>query len=572
MANMDDELEEHCILCGENYGSGCFRATAKIDGSDWTDEIHDTVPDSVLTRWNEVIDFVMNSTDEEFKAGLSNYFYVDSLIHYHLFGLASCGFDAYGKNQLYMTYDGQKWIACMYDMDATWGLYWNGSKFVATDYARTSYEDYVSSNSSCTGNGNLLYNRLEECFHEELQARWAEVRSGALSIENVINRFERFTDIVPPELVEEDYANTTGGGSFTGIPSRSTNNIKQIRTFALARRTWTDEYVAALTGENGGESGGEDSGSGETEITLSSISATYSGGDVTVGTAVTDLTGIVVTAHYSDGSTASVTDYTLSGEIAEGSNTITVSYGGKTTTFTVTGYVAVVDDGIDYTVNALDSVTWTTNADFDDAGNEITAENHCVSSKFTLQDVLHKIVVGNTDSQYVELHVWDENNNYVGAWEWLKTGTSTKFEWFIPVPGYKFAVRMYNANGTVDHGVSVVPIDNRTTAAGKCEINLAELAWYADGTNIYACEMTELFADLGIGITPATTLRNANVFIHDDNVDAIWQGGASVGYFGINPWGTQIWMQYKANDSAITDVNALISYFEQNNMKLILNA
>lgn len=73
------------------------------------------------------------------------------------------------------------------------------------------------------------------------------------------------------------------------------------------------------------------------EATLSSISATYSGGDVAVGTTVTDLTGIVVTAHYSDGSTATVTGYTLSGEIAEGSNTVTVSYGGKTTTFTVTG-------------------------------------------------------------------------------------------------------------------------------------------------------------------------------------------------------------------------------------------
>ena len=82
-----------------------------------------------------------------------------------------------------------------------------------------------------------------------------------------------------------------------------------------------------------GSSGG---GSGET-VTLQSISATYSGSDVAVGTALTDLTDITVTAHYSDGSTANVTDYTLSGEIAEGSNTITVSYGGKTTTFTVAG-------------------------------------------------------------------------------------------------------------------------------------------------------------------------------------------------------------------------------------------
>ena len=73
------------------------------------------------------------------------------------------------------------------------------------------------------------------------------------------------------------------------------------------------------------------------EKTLTSISAVYSGGSVTAGTAVSALTGIVVTAFYSDGSTETVTDYTLSGTIVEGSNTVTVSYGGKTTTFTVSG-------------------------------------------------------------------------------------------------------------------------------------------------------------------------------------------------------------------------------------------
>lgn len=83
--------------------------------------------------------------------------------------------------------------------------------------------------------------------------------------------------------------------------------------------------------------GGSGESGGETEKTLISISATYSGGDVAVGTAVTDLTGIVVTATYSDGSTAEVTRYALSGTIVEGSNTITVSYNGKTATFTVTG-------------------------------------------------------------------------------------------------------------------------------------------------------------------------------------------------------------------------------------------
>lgn len=92
----------------------------------------------------------------------------------------------------------------------------------------------------------------------------------------------------------------------------------------------------------------------EPEKTLTSISATYSGGSVPVGTAVSDLTGIVVTGHYSDGTTETVTGYTLSGNIAEGSNTVTVTYEGKTATFTVTGVAeSGGDDGKVYITNTL---------------------------------------------------------------------------------------------------------------------------------------------------------------------------------------------------------------------------
>lgn len=45
---------------------------------------------------------------------------------------------------------------------------------------------------------------------------------------------------------------------------------------------------------------------------------------------------LTVTARYSDSSTQTVSDYTLSGTLREGTSTITVAYGGKTTTFTCT--------------------------------------------------------------------------------------------------------------------------------------------------------------------------------------------------------------------------------------------
>ena len=243
MTNMDDELNTHSILCGENYDSGCFRAAALINESDWSDELHGTCPDNIKTRWNEVISFVMNSTDEEFKANLGNYFDVPSLLDYELFGLAVCGSDSFGKNQIYMTYDGNKWIASMYDLDTTWGMYWNGETLVPADYARTKFEDYVNGRL-----GNLLYYRLEQLFYPELQARWEELKAGPMSMINIINHFENFMQSMTSDLIKEDYASTTAGGAYTGIPSVAKNNLPQIRNFALARQIWTDSYIASLPG------------------------------------------------------------------------------------------------------------------------------------------------------------------------------------------------------------------------------------------------------------------------------------------------------------------------------------
>jgi hypothetical protein len=91
-------------------------------------------------------------------------------------------------------------------------------------------------------------------------------------------------------------------------------------------------------------------------VTLTSISATYSGGSVPAGTAVSDLTGIVVKAHYSDGTSEPVTAYTMTGAIGEGSNTVTVSYGGKTTTFTVVG---VAESEEEPETGVSNETTWT---------------------------------------------------------------------------------------------------------------------------------------------------------------------------------------------------------------------
>lgn len=71
---------------------------------------------------------------------------------------------------------------------------------------------------------------------------------------------------------------------------------------------------------------------------LSYISAVYtqSGTVYTVDSLDSLKSDLVVTAHYSDSTTATVTNYILSGTLTAGTSTITVAYGGKTTTFSVT--------------------------------------------------------------------------------------------------------------------------------------------------------------------------------------------------------------------------------------------
>lgn len=79
-------------------------------------------------------------------------------------------------------------------------------------------------------------------------------------------------------------------------------------------------------------------------VGLNSISAVYTQSGTVYDTDTLDSlkADLEVTAHYSDSSTQTVpaADYTLSGTLTVGTSTITVAYGGKTTTFiaTVTGW------------------------------------------------------------------------------------------------------------------------------------------------------------------------------------------------------------------------------------------
>lgn len=114
-----------------------------------------------------------------------------------------------------------------------------------------------------------------------------------------------------------------GGGS--GL----TDGIKQALLGCLQNVAWSDEdgqtYYDALYNAL------------YPPATLVSISAVYTQSGTVYDTASLDdlKADLVVTAHWSNGTTQTVTNYILSGTLTEGTSTITVTYGGKTTTFDV---------------------------------------------------------------------------------------------------------------------------------------------------------------------------------------------------------------------------------------------
>jgi len=570
MANMDDELDTHCILCGESNADdrSLFRATASINGSDWSDEIHDTVPTAIKTRWNEVISFVLNSSSAEFKGSLGNYFDIPSLIDYHLFNLADCGFDAYGKNQLYFTYDGALWIANVYDLDATWGLWWNGQAFVATDYDRSEYQDFKD------GNGNLLYIRLEQLFPEELKTRWAELKTGALTIENIINRFERFTDIAPTELVKEDYASTTGGGKFTGIPSQATNNIQQIRAFALARLAWTDEYVNGLTGEQ--PDSPEPTDVPCTGITLSASALTFTAEGTQTLTATVTPNGCTdtVTWETTASSVATVSGGVVTA-VGNGNATITAKCGAYSAICSVSvSGVGEVNDGVDYTLDALSGLTWVDGYKYNSTTGEYTASanEHC-TPKFEAQDCIYQL--NNTGgNSYVALYAWDADDNYLFCNE-------NNFYQIQLKPGYKYAIKAYNS-GTFDGStITLVPVDNRDTMGEKVTINFADiteseitLKALSNGRYRYEFDLTNRMAGYITSAGAKATLHNVNrldkmlcVGQGDNNTDPII-GNAETA-IRITGWQTKPIMHVYSK--TITTVADMAAYAQSGKLNIVLN-
>ena len=218
---------------------------------------------------------------------------------------------------------------------------------VAEDDAETLVFTWLIHGNATKYNGSLAFRILFACTDENdnyTYKKWTEIYKG-ISIgegfENEETVLEAQADILKQEFdelekqmeeltkeLENDFSQLSEEISNAG--SGMTATVKNALLEFAANVAWAtaegqacyDKLKTALNESVG-------------EIKLSSITATCSE-TAQIGTAASDL-DIVVTAIYSDGSSAQVTGWTTSGTVVEGTNTFVVSYGGKYTNVTVAG-------------------------------------------------------------------------------------------------------------------------------------------------------------------------------------------------------------------------------------------
>ena len=240
MFNMSEDNPNHIVLCAEKNTDGnnnlinsCqFRKLWDgVDGGDWSYEFG-TSSDTVKNSLNRCISFVMDATDEEFHDNISQYFDLYSLLDYYCFSYVTCHLDGLAKNMLLVTYDGVVWGASLYDMDSIYGVNWNGASFVSPEYkCPEQYQEQFS----------RLWVRIEECFADELRARYTKLRQEALSLTNIIGHVEEIYDLLSPNMKTDE---TT---KWLNIPQYNANTITRFRNYMRDRVKYTDAEVALIS-------------------------------------------------------------------------------------------------------------------------------------------------------------------------------------------------------------------------------------------------------------------------------------------------------------------------------------
>ena len=150
-------------------------------------DIEDLEETDWSTLWN-AINFVANSSDDEFSQEVADYFDIPVLIDYYVFLETLAARDNVGKNVYWAVYDkakDKKLTLAIWDLDGTTGAKWLEEKAgpeVEMDYSLKVLTNLMTVNF--------------DHFYEKANKRYHELRNNLLSTENLIKRYTDYYKVL----------------------------------------------------------------------------------------------------------------------------------------------------------------------------------------------------------------------------------------------------------------------------------------------------------------------------------------------------------------------------------------
>ena len=128
-----------------------------------------------------LIDWVDKSTDEEFVSQFEEHFHKDYTLRYFLLVMVLGMVDNLGKNMMLDSYDGKIWMPRFYDCDTICS--YDNSGAIKFDVDIEMAQGYWNTSSS------RLWTRVRDLFHDELIAKYNQMRKKGLNYESFMKVF-----------------------------------------------------------------------------------------------------------------------------------------------------------------------------------------------------------------------------------------------------------------------------------------------------------------------------------------------------------------------------------------------
>ena len=192
--NLDKENKDNLAIFINTLKNIAFREPATDKWETYEVEFGEESKETI-DKLNRLIDFVKNSSDEEFIANFDNYFNKDSILNYYCFMHFAHLIDNVAQNIFLVTYDGKIWYTVPYDFDQSWGNEFKDYSKI-TDYHNLHVSYYVKTSA--------LWSRLKALFRQEINERYTELRKDILTKENVINKMNEFYKLIPDETLQKE--------------------------------------------------------------------------------------------------------------------------------------------------------------------------------------------------------------------------------------------------------------------------------------------------------------------------------------------------------------------------------